>query len=87
MMATQNPFHTAPVRPRTAGLREGEQRVRDWQAFVTPTRRGRAGRGVRDEMDGGQENADRIGEEERMLRREMAFGARLGREERERRGR
>lgn len=87
MMATQNPFYTAPVRPRTAGLREGEQRVRDWQAFVTPTRRGRVGRAVRDELDGGQENADRIGEEERMLRREMAFGARLGREERGRGGR
>ena len=80
MMATQNPFYTAPVRPRTLGLGEREQRVGDWQAFVTPTRRGRVGRGVRDETDGGQENADRIGEEERMLRREMAFGARLGRE-------
>ena len=79
MMATQNPFYTAPVRPRTAGLGEREQRVRDWQAYATPTRRGRVGRGVRDEMDGGQENADRIGEEERMLRREMAFGARAGR--------
>ena len=87
MVATQNPFYTAPVRPRTAGLGEREQRVRDWQAFVTPTRRGRVGRVGSDEMDGGQENADRIGEEERMLRREMAFGARLGREERERWGR
>ncbi|KAK0514211.1 hypothetical protein JMJ35_002828 [Cladonia borealis] len=86
MMATQNPFYTAPVRPRTAGLGEAEQRVRDWQAFVTPTRRGRVGRAVRDEMDGGQENADRIGEEERMLRREMASGTRLGREEWGRRG-
>ena len=79
MMATQNPFYTAPVRPRTAGLEAREQRVRDWQAYATPTRRGREGRGVRDEMDGGQENADRIGEDERMLRREMAFGTRLGR--------
>ncbi len=87
MVATQNPFYTAPVRPRTVGLGEREQRVGDWQAFVTPTRRGRVGRGVRDETDGGQENADRIGEEERMLRREMAYGARLGREERGRWGR
>ena len=79
MMATQNPFYTAPVRPRTAGLEGREQRVRDWQAYATPTRRGRVSRGVRDEMDGGQENADRIGEEERFLRREMAFGSRGGR--------
>lgn len=79
MIATQNPFYTAPVRPRTAGLEGREQRVRDWQAYATPTRGGRVGRGVRDEMEGGQENADRIGVEERMLRREMGFGARGGR--------
>ncbi len=86
MMATQNPFYTAPVRPRTVGLGRREQRVEDWQAFATPTRRGRVGRGVGDEVNGGQENADRIGEEERMLRREMAWGVRMGREERGRRG-
>ena len=87
MMATQNPFYTAPVGPRTVRLGERDQRVGDWQAFVTPTRRGRVGRGVRDEMHGGQENEDRIGEEERMLRREMALGVRMGRDERGRWGR
>ena len=79
MMATQNPFYTAPVRPRTAGLGEREQRVRDWQAYATPTRRGRVSGRARDDMDGGQENADRIGEDERLLRREMAFRPGAGR--------
>ena len=73
-MATQNPFHTAPVR--------GAGRIRalaEWQAFATPTRIPTAGR--RRNRRGSlvpledQENTDTIPEGERRRRREAAMAA------------
>ncbi|KAL2042509.1 hypothetical protein N7G274_005002 [Stereocaulon virgatum] len=80
VMATQNPFNTAPARTRNLGARES--RVGNWQAFATPTRRsahrfGDAWTG----FHGGQENADAVSEEERRIRRQAANEMRMGREE------
>ena len=80
IMATQNPFNTAPARTRNLGARES--RVDDWQAFATPTRRSTRRFGDdRTGFHGGQENADAVSEEERRIRREAANELRMGREE------
>ena len=80
VMATQNPFNTAPARTRNLGARE--TRVDDWQAFPTPTRRSTRRFGDdRTGFHGGQENADAVSEEERRIRREAANELRMGREE------
>lgn len=81
-MATQNPFNTAPARPQ--GLSARGERLADWQAFATPTR-GPSGR-RRNYRISDQENTGAVDVEERLLRREIAEGLRMGREEMERYG-
>lgn len=81
-MATQNPFNTAPARPH--GVSARGDRLADWQAFATPTRRPSARRGNYRNHE--QENTGAVDVEERLLRRQIAEGLRMGREEMERRG-
>lgn len=81
-MATRNPFNTAPARPQGASARG--DRLTDWQAFATPTRRPSAR--SRHFGDYEQENTGAVDVEERLLRRQLAEGVRMGREEMERRG-
>ena len=81
-MATQNPFNTAPARPH--GLSARGDRLADWQAFATPTR-GPSAR-TRYYRDYEQENTGAVDVEERLLRRQLAEGLRMGREEMERYG-
>lgn len=73
-LATQNPFNTAPARPQGLGTRD--ERLANWQAFGTPTRRP----SVRT-RNHEQENFGAVDAEERQLRRQMALGLRMGREE------
>lgn len=79
-LATQNPFNTAPARPQGLSLRN--ERLADWQAFGTPTRRSSAR--TRNYRDYEQENVGAVDAEERQLRRERDLGLRMGREEMER---
>ena len=81
-LAIHNPFNTAPARPY--GLTMRDERLADWQAFATPTRPSARMRNYRD-LD--QENAGAVDAEERRLRREIAAGMTMGREEMERGGR
>lgn len=80
-LAIQNPFNTAPARPQ--GLATRDDRVAHWQAFATPTRPSARTRFYRHDD---QENTGVVDAEERRLRREIATGLRMGREEMERRG-
>ena len=80
--ATQNPFNTAPARPQGPSTRG--DRLSNWQAFGTPTRRPSAR--TRNHRDYEQENIGAVDAEERRLRREIALGSRIGREEMERYG-
>lgn len=83
-MAFQNPFNTAPARPQGASARG--DRLADWQAFATPTRRGPGAR-LRRGGDYEQENNMGVVDvEERVWRRRIAEGVRMGREEVERGG-
>lgn len=77
--ATHNPFNTAPARPQGPSARAG--RLAQWQAFGTPTRRPSARTRNHE-----QENVGAVDAEERLLRRQMALGLRMGREEMERHG-
>ena len=79
-LATQNPFNTAPARPRGSTLQI--ERLATWQAFGTPTRRPTAR--TRHHRDFEQENVGAVDAEERRLRREIAMELRMGREELER---
>lgn len=79
-LATQNPFNTAPARPQGLGTRN--ERLANWQAFGTPTRRSSAR--TRNYRDYEQENVGAVDAEERHLRRERDVGLRMGREEMER---
>lgn len=79
-LATQNPFNTAPAPSR--GLTTRNERLATWQAFATPTRRPSAR--TRNYRDYEQENVGAVDAEERRLRREIATGLRMGREEMER---
>lgn len=79
-MATQNPFNTAPARAQ--GLSTRDERLANWQAFGTPTRRSSAR--TRNYRDFEQENIGAVNAEERRLRRQIALGLRMGREEMER---
>ena len=81
-LATQNPFNTAPARPQDLGMRD--ERLTNWQAFGTPTRRPSAR--TRNYRHHEQENIGAVDAEERRLRRELAMGLRMGREEIERYG-
>ena len=81
-MATQNPFNTAPARPQ--GVSARGDRLADWQAFATPTRRPSVRRGNYRNRE--QENTGAVDVEERLLRRQVAEGLRMGREEMERHG-
>lgn len=81
-LATQNPFNTAPARPPGPSTRN--ERLADWQAFGTPTRRPSAR--PRNHEDHEQENIGAVDAEERRLRREIAMEVRMGREEMERYG-
>ena len=80
--ASQNPFNTAPARPQGLTTRDG--RLANWRAFGTPTR----GSSVRTRNHGDyeQENIGAVDPEERRLRREIARGLRMGREEMDRDG-
>ena len=82
-MATQNPFNTAPARPHQ-GLSARGDRLADWQAFATPTRGPSVRRGNYRNHE--QENTGAVDVEERLLRRRIAEGLRMGREEMERHG-
>lgn len=78
-MAAQNPFNTAP--PRAPRLGAMETRMEGWQQFATPTRT-RFGR--RPEIGEERENLGRQTDEERVWRRQVNSGLRMGAEERER---
>ena len=81
-LAIQNPFNTAPARPQ--GLTARDERLADWQTFRTPTRGPSARTRVYRDYD--QENIGAVDAEERRLRRQIAAGLRMGREEMEREG-
>ena len=83
IMATQNPFNTAPARGRMPDARGA--RVADWQAFATPTRGpSRVTGNSRGGLYGEQENMDAVSEEDRRMRRQAATELRIGREEQRR---
>ena len=83
IMATQNPFNTAPARGRIPDARGA--RVADWHAFATPTRGpSRANGSNRGDLHGEQENTDAVGEEDRRMRRQAATELRIGRDEQRR---
>ncbi len=80
--AIHNPFNTAPARPQGRSTRD--ERLGNWQAFGTPTRRSSAR--TRNYAHDDQENIGAVDAEERRLRRQAALEMRMGREEMDRFG-